>query len=130
MLGFSWESGATAFASGGGGAVLAVDVDMLVFDLYGGPFASVFLGEKLRAYVAAGPLLNWVRYDQEGSALDADGDGFGVGYYARTGLELALPGSMLGVGVRWSDSTTDLDGGLGELELEGFQVAFTVSRYF
>lgn len=122
-----WD--AEAFYFGGGGAAVAVDVDMLVLDLYGGPFASMFLGEKVRVYGAAGPLFQFVDYDQSGNALDADGSGFGFGWYARTGIEFALPNRVwLGVGARWSDSTVDLDGGLGDLDLEGFQFLITVSR--
>ena len=92
MLSFAWRSDATAFVVGGGGAAVAVDVDLLIFELYGGPFASVFLGDKLRLYGAAGPLLQWANYDQSG-ALGDDGSGFGTGVYARTGLECAIAAS-------------------------------------
>ena len=57
LLSFAGRADAEAFVIGGGGGAVAVDVDLLLFDLYGGPFASVFLGEKLRLYGAAGPLM-------------------------------------------------------------------------
>jgi hypothetical protein len=129
MISFGWRANATAFAAGGGGAVVAVDVDMFLIDLYGGPFLSVFLGERVRAYGAAGPLMQWSEFDQDGpDELDSDGSGFGTGWYARTGLELRVrPGLMVGGGVRWTDSTIDLDNDMGDLDLEGLQWAFTVS---
>jgi hypothetical protein len=132
MLSFTGRANATAFYAGGGGAAVAVDVDLLLFDLYGGPFVSVFLGDKLRAYAAAGGSLLWASYDQDGaSAIDTgDGDGFGSGVYARTGLEFLIrPGMLLGAGARWADATVDLSGSLGDLDLQGTQLVVTLSRW-
>jgi len=129
MLSFSGRADVTAFAAGGSGAAIALDVDLSLFELFGGPFASVFLGHKMRVYGAAGPLLQWADYQQSGSSLDAEGDGFGSGWYARAGVELALPSyNFLGLGVRWSDTSVDLGPGLGDLEMDGLQVFITVSR--
>ena len=129
LLSFGWRSDAEAFVVGGGGAAVAIDVNLLIFELYGGPFASVFLGDNLRAYGAAGPILQFANYDQTGGGLADDGSGFGSGFYARTGLEFALPSrSLLGFGVRWSDTTVDLGGSLGDLEIDGLQAFVTVSR--
>lgn len=131
MFSLAWRSNATAFAVGGGGAAVAVDVDTFLIDLYGGPFANLFLGEKTRVYVAGGPLLEWADYDQETALTSDSGSGFGVGLYARTGIEFTLASrTMVGVGVRWSDSTIDLDGGLGDLELQGVQAFITVTQGF
>ncbi len=129
LLSFSWRADAEAFVIGGGGAAVAVDVDLMLLELYGGPFASMFLGEKLRLYGAAGPLLQFADYQQSGGGPSDDGSGFGAGWYARTGLEFALPSrTLIGFGVRWSDTTVDLGGGLGDLEIDGLQGLFTVSR--
>lgn len=132
MVGFSGRADATAFYAGGGGAAIAVDIDLLVFDLYGGPFVSLFLGDRLRVYGAAGGLLQWASYDQSGSspADSGDGTGFGSGYYVRTGAEIALsPATMLGFGVRWSESRIDLSGDLGHLDLAGTQAVVTISHW-
>lgn len=133
MLGFGWRANATAFAVGGGGAAIALNVDLTVFELYGGPFVSMFLNERLRAYAAAGPVMQWADYSQEGplgQGLDGSGSGFGTGLYARTGLELATsPATLVGLGVRWFDTTVDLSGGLGDLDVDGLQVVLTVSRW-
>jgi hypothetical protein len=128
MLSFSGRANAEAFAVGGGGAVVAVRVDLLIFELFGGPFANIFLGDNARIYVGAGPVLQWVDYSQDGNNLDADGSGFGSGLYARTGFEFGIgPGTMLGFGVRWSDTTVDLGGGLGDLDIDGIQAVLTVT---
>ncbi len=130
MLGFSWRSGATAIAVGGGGAAVAVDVDLFLFDLYGGPFASMFLGDSVRIYASAGPMMQWGVYEESSLFDDGSSNGFGLGYYARTGLEFVLgAGSMIGLGVRWSDSQLDL-GDEGDLDLQGFQLALTFSQLY
>ena len=129
LFSFAGRANAEAFAVGGGGAVVAVDVDLLLFELYGGPFASVFLGDKVRVYGAAGPMLEWADYEQETDGLPDDGSGFGGGWYARTGFEFVLPSwTLIGLGVRWSDATVDLGGSLGDLEIDGLQYMITCSR--
>ncbi len=131
MVSFAWRSNATAVVVGSGGAAVAVDVDTLLFDLYGGPFVSKFLGEKARIYASAGPLLEWANYDQSASGVTDSGTGFGAGWYARGGIEFALASrTMIGIGARWSDSTIDLDGGLGDLDLQGVQAYITVTQGF
>jgi opacity protein-like surface antigen len=131
MISFSGAADAAAVAVGGGGAAVAGDVDLVIFELYCGPFASIFLGEKVRAFVSGGPLLQWANYDQDENIFtdDDDGSGFGAGWYARAGLEFAVSHSMLiGFSVRWSESTVDLGGDLDDLEIEGLQGLFTVSK--
>jgi hypothetical protein len=132
LLAFAWRGNVSAFAVGGGGAAVAVDVDMLMFDLYGGPFISKFLGDKMRIYGAAGPLMRWTLYDQDGPAgFGGDGDGFGFGYYARAGVEFALSrGTMLGVCARWTDVAVDLNSRLGDLDMSGFEALLTITQGF
>jgi hypothetical protein len=55
MFAFSWRSNATAFAVGSGGAAVAVDIDMYLFEVYGGPIANIFLNERTRVYASAVP---------------------------------------------------------------------------
>jgi len=132
MIDFAGRADALAFYSGAGGAAVAVDVDLASLGLGGGPFVSVFLGERVRAYVSGGAQMLWTWYDQKGqSEVDtADGDGFGTGWYTRAGLELLLPdnATLLGLSGRWSDSTIDLSGNVGHIDLIGTQVLLTVTR--
>jgi len=132
MIDFAGRADALAFYSGSGGALVAVDVDLASIGLGGGPFASVFLNDRLRAYAAGGALMQWTWYDQEGTTpVDTgEGDGFGTGWYTRAGIELLLPdmATLLGIGGRWSETTVDLSGGFGKIDLSGTQVLVTVTR--
>jgi hypothetical protein len=133
MFSFGGRANATAFVAGGGGAAVAVNIDMLAFELYGGPFVSCFIGERARVYASTGPLMEWADYNQEFSDTGStdSGTGFGTGWYARTGFEFALSdNTLIGFGVRWSEATVDLDSGLGELSVEGMQYVFTVTEGF
>jgi len=132
MIDFAGRADALAFYSGSNGAVVAVDVDLASIGLGGGLFASAFLSDRFRAYVSGGALLQWAWYDQEGpSEVDTgEGDGFGTGWYTRAGIEYLLPdyATLLGIGGRWSDTTVDLSGGFGHIDLTGAQVLLTVTR--
>ena len=133
LLALSWRGDVAAFASTGGGAAVAVDVDLLVWDLYGGPFVSVFLGDRMRVYASAGPLIRWGWYDQDGPTAftSGDGSGFGWGYYARTGIEFGIARNMMiGVAARWTDTEIDLSGGFGDLEVRGVEALLTVTHGF
>jgi hypothetical protein len=131
LFSFSARANASATVVSGGGTSSELSVDLLSVDIFAGPFVSTNLGDKLRLYAGAGPLLKWMHYDQSGTSFGASENGFGAGLYARTGLELILPSqTMLGFGVLWSESSTNLSGELGDLDLEGVQYLITVSRGF
>jgi hypothetical protein len=131
MFSMGWQANATAVAVGGGGAAVAVDFGLLLVDLYGGPFVSMFLGDKTRVYVAAGPLLEWASYDQSSGFTSTYANGFGAGVYARTGIEFLMASqTLIGLGVRWSKSTVSLNNNLGNMDLEGLQAVLTVTRGF
>jgi hypothetical protein len=128
MFTFAGRANATAFATGSNGAVLVVDADIMLFELYAGPFVNVFLGDKWRVYAAAGPLWQWANYDQNDGQVHDTGTGYGFGTYARTGIETMLPShAWVGFGVRWSKSEVDLGDTFGQLEVEGVQFMITVS---
>jgi hypothetical protein len=130
LFSFGWQANAAAVAVGGGGAAVAVDVDSLVFELYGGPFVNLFLGDSARVYFGAGPMVQWSDWEQDSisDGYDDSGSGFGTGWYARTGIEFKLgPGYWLGFGVRYSDSSVDIGGSVGDVDLEGWQYAITVT---
>jgi len=131
MLAFSGRSDLAAFASSGGATVVAFDVTLLLFEAYGGPFVSRFLGDRVRIYGSAGPLLQWVSYDPENdSSTDEanDENGSGGGAYARAGLEFLLKsGRLVGFGARWTESSIDVGGDFGDLDLGGIEVFFSYS---
>lgn len=128
LVAFSGRANLEAFASSGGAAVAVFDVDLLLIELYGGPFLSRFLGEGLRIYGGAGPLLQWLSYDQDDGTEQVSEDGSGGGVYARGGLEFLLPSrKLVGFGVRWSDSSLDFSQDFGDVELEGLQLFVSYS---
>ena len=130
LLSFGGRANAAAFAFGGGGGAIAVNVDLLIFDIYGGPFVTTFFGDGIRAYAGAGPLVQWSNWDQSDGLMRQSGSGFGTGFYARTGIEFPIRSrTLLGFGVRWTDSRVDLDGGLGDLDLQGLEVFLSVTEY-
>jgi len=133
MINFGGRANALAFRAGGGGAAVAVDVDMLVIDLYGGPFASTFLGEKVRVYGSIGPMVQFVNYSEDDTVApfaSGSGNGFGTGLYARTGAEIRVSaGTLVGLGARWIDSRVDLDSNLGDLDISGIEVFFSVTQF-
>ena len=58
-------------------------------------------------------------------------NGLGLGYYTRAGIELQFrPGTMVGIGVRWVDSSVDLGSKLEKMDIEAFQLALTVTTGF
>lgn len=131
FLEFSGRSDLEAFATSGGTTVAAFDVNLLRFQIYGGPFVSLFTGDNLRLYGSAGPLVQWVGYDQDDgddATDDEDANGAGGGLYARTGIEFQLPSrKLVGFGVRWSEASIDLGGDLGDLDLDGLDLYVTYS---
>jgi len=131
MMSFAFRSDLEAFAVGGGGATVVLDVDVLVFDIFGGPFVSKLFGDRVRLYAGAGPIVHFLEYSQQDdtSTMNEDTSGFGAGVYTRGGIEFLLPsGTLVGFGVRYSDADVDLGAGLGDFELRGVQALITVTR--
>ncbi len=75
--------------------------------------------------------MQWAQYEESSVLDDGSNSGFGLGVYARTGLEFAVsPNSLVGFGVRWSDATVDLGGDDGDLDVRGVQLAVTFSQFY
>lgn len=141
---YGWEGGAAlGFVGGGGfiaasgsnGLIVAVDIDLLLVDLFLGPFISTNIGNRMRFYMGAGPLVDFASYSHQGeeggTAVDTNGTGLGFGWYARGGAEVLVGDRyMLGVGYRWVDSSIALSGDLGTLDLVGSQMFLSLSTGF
>jgi hypothetical protein len=131
MFSVAWRANAVAFVSNGSGAALAVNVDTLLVDFYGGPFVSAFVGDHARIYAAAGPVLQYVDYTQTDGPLESHGTGSGLGGYARAGFEFQLPGGdLLGLCVRRTDVDVGLGSALGEFNVSSTQIVLTVTTGF
>lgn len=128
----SWESdGATVRSAGSGTVIVAVDVDLVVLDVFFGVYASTILGDQLRLYAAAGPSVMWGTADYRDEIGEDQGSGFGFGGYVRGGAEYRLADrSFLGVGARGVINEIDVGGSLGEADLDGWQVFLTFTQGF
>jgi hypothetical protein len=131
LLGFRFDDINYLYA-GGGGLYASISTSMWMFDLAGGPYASLFLDKKrrVRLYIGGGPLMTYADYrtdteypENNPGAEDVteSESAFGIGVYARTGFEFRIfEKGMLGLGARgvWSNvdfseygGSTDLAGG-------------------
>jgi hypothetical protein len=115
-------------------AVLAVsDDDLFLCDLFVGPSGSLWVGERLRIYGGAGPLLQYAQVDLDyedldGNELELDGSGFGNGLYGRCGIEILIwPDSWVGFQVRWMESDIDFGSGVRDLDLDTVQFMLSAS---
>lgn len=107
-----------------------VELDVFLVDLAGGPMASLYVGDSVRLYGAAGPLVQFGDYSEFnlGTNATTSGAGFGLGWYVRVGAEARITrGLLAGVGVRTSDATVDLSGDAGDLELRGTDFFVTLT---
>ncbi len=135
LLGFMADN--ISFSSSGGLTTIRISTSMWMFDLAGGPYASLFLDKKrkVRIYAAGGPLMTYADYQSEreedgtgGGTYDNNESAFGIGLYARTGLEFRIyEAGMLGLGVRGSWANIDFTEVGGSSELTGIAafVSFT-----
>jgi len=112
------------------------DNRLVLVDGFVGAYANVYLNRSWRLYGGAGPVLQFgsvdVEYTDENSErVDLNEDGFGLGVYARAGVELLLwNGTWAGIGVRRLDSRFDPGGSLSDFDFEAMQYVFTATyRY-
>ena len=137
------EVGATAGWDKGSGLVrlngtqiASSDNEIFLLDCFVGAGANFFLSERWRLYGGAGPVLQFgyvdLDYtDENGERTGLHEDGFGVGVYARGGIELLLwDFTWAGIGVRWLDSRFDPGGAFTDFDFEALQYVFTVSHRY
>jgi hypothetical protein len=120
---------------------LALDLDQILFlvDLSAGPYAATMLGEKLRLYAAAGPLLilGFLEIDIDEDLSDGthaehtENDATAaLGGYARTGLDWRIaPGTFLGLGLRATRASLDFTD-FGRIDASGVQVFLALTHTF
>jgi hypothetical protein len=133
-----------------GGAGLQVDLSfrMWLFDLAGGAYLNLFPDKehRVRIYTGAGPLLSYADYRIEKEFSDADPNNpsptatedesisrsaFGVGFYARTGVEFRVhEKGLFGLGMRASWMNMDFTDIGGRTELTGLAAFVTYTAGF
>ncbi|VGO17869.1 hypothetical protein PDESU_06471 [Pontiella desulfatans] len=139
LLGFKFDQ-INHLYLGGSGAYISLSTSMWMFDFSGGAYASLFLdkGSKIRIYAGGGPLMAYADYRSEQDYEDAgtptvssSESAFGLGLYARTGVEIRLHHKgMLGVGVRGNWSNMDFTEIGGSTDLSGFAGFITYTAGF
>lgn len=130
LLGFQFDKINYAYFEGGG-AYVSISASMWMFDLAGGPYANLFLdrNRRVRVYCGGGPLMTYADYRTDKNYTDSTPDennsetAFGIGVYARTGIEFRVYGQgMLGLGVRGSWASVDFSDVGGSSDLVGLAV--------
>lgn len=139
LLGFQFDK-INYLQAGGSGLYVSISTSMWMFDLAGGGYASLFLDPKrnIRLYAGGGPLMVYADYraDKEyddGTTPDEDvgESAFGIGVYARAGIEFRLyEKGMLGIGARSTWSNVDFSDVGGRSELVGTALFATFTAGF
>jgi hypothetical protein len=127
--------------TGNGQVRISADGSLFLLDLFLGPQVNANLGEKVRLYCGAGPLLmfGYISADFEQREIEENYDidvsendtAVGAGGYVRMGIEFATGrDSSFGVGVRGFASSLDFSDTLGEVDFQGVQGFLTFSSRF
>jgi len=123
--------------SSGGTAAVAVDVDAFMMDYFFGGYIGLELSKWLRLYVGSGPLLIWGIWetepkDSDSQELSSDSEiEFGVGLYARAGIDIFLSEQFgLNMGVRINKTTMRFEDEGGDVDIEGLQYYFGLAFRF
>ncbi len=146
---YGWETGAffsidsdtrswaASGGSGGGTAVVVVDVNSIMIDYFLGGFLAIEPNDHFRLYTGAGPLLIWAKretepevsipeYTNTGSESD-----IGAGFYVRAGLDIFLTRQFgLFAGGRITETTLSFEDDTGKVDIEGYQCYFGVAFRF
>jgi len=136
-----WRSRDSSISAGNGQAEVKLDTDLWLIDLAMGIYAQTIFGERWRLYAAAGPLMLFGEYSAESAEEDtevtpteksessASDSGFGIGGYARAGLEYRLVNNaFMGLCVRGVATNLQFDGALDDSGLSGVQGFLTYSQ--
>jgi hypothetical protein len=138
-----WRSRDSSVSAGNGQAEVKLDTDLWLIDLAMGVYAQTIFGDHWRLYVAAGPLMLFGEYSAEAEEKDLEvtpteerdssssDSGFGIGGYARAGLEYRLANhAFMGLCVRALDTNLEFAGALDDSGLSGIQGFLTYSQPF
>lgn len=126
LLGFKFDDVTTY--NGAHGTYVDVSSSLWLFDIAGGAYLNLDLGEKLRVYGAAGPVMMVGLYNTETdyNNVNQSETEVGFGLYARAGLELKVQrNGYLGAGLRGTYSSLDFSEAGGSSDLKGIGVFLT-----
>ena len=140
---FGWRSDDTKVYAGDGKARIKIDSDLWLIDVAIGLYAQTMMGDRWRLYAAAGPMMLFGEYsddkkqdeptvdplvETDGSSSDSE---FGVGGYARLGLEYRLYNdAFMGIAVRGITTNLEFDRAIEDGGLAGVQGFVTFTRAY
>lgn len=135
---FGWRSARISAYGQNEAIYVRIRNSLWLIDLFFGPYISIQIKDHTRLYAGAGPLLLSGHYERKTKEhhLNAPGDissgssssAFGVGLYARGGIEFRLPDdSWMGIGVRGFSAELDFDNVSGTTDVDGIQLIITYS---
>lgn len=143
---YGWETGAlfsidsdtrSWYASSGGTAAIAVDVNSIMIDYFLGGYLAIEPNDHFRLYAGAGPLLIWAQRETEPEVsapeyvTSATESEFGAGLYARAGLDIFFT-KQFGIfaGARINETTLSFEDDTGKVDIEGYQYYFGIAFRF
>lgn len=140
---FGWRSDDSSIGVGNGQARVEIDSDLWLADLAIGLYAQTILGSRWRLYGAIGPMILFGEYadDTEEQNLTVtpatvtktsnSESGFGMGGYAKLGMEYRLGGdAFMGVAVRGVATNLEFDQAIEGGDLTGLQGFVTFTRAY
>ena len=140
---FGWRSASTSVVAGNNQARVEIDSELWLVDVAIGLYAQAMLAERWRLYGAVGPLMLFGEYSDDKEQQDLSVEpvtasrtsrsesGFGVGGYARLGLEYRMTRSaLIGVAVRGITTGLEFDQTVDSGSLTGIQGFVTFTRAY
>lgn len=140
---FGWRSASTSVVAGNNQVRVEIDSELWLVDVAIGLYAQTLLGERWRLYGAVGPLLLFGEYSDDTEQQDLSVEPvtasrtsrseseFGVGGYARLGLEYRMTRSaLIGVAVRGITTGLEFDQTVDSGGLTGIQGFVTFTRAY
>jgi len=138
-----WRSDDTSFAAGNGQARIEIDSDLWLIDVAIGLYAQTILGDRWRLYAAVGPMMLFGEYSDDTTQADPaatpatetkqsnSDSAFGIGGYAKLGLEYRLSGdAFMGIAARGIATNLEFDRAVDNGELTGIQGFVTFTRAY
>jgi hypothetical protein len=120
-----------------GNATIHIENSSLLADLFFGGFAATDIGQRLRVYAGAGPLIIFGHQKIEPDHPEIDPyhnyykssvSDWDVGIYGRAGFEFRFTEEYsAGFGVRWMESRLEFEHPGGKTDIKGLQALLTLS---
>lgn len=138
-----WRSRKSSVSGSNGDVRIEIDSELWLLDLSIGPYVQTVLGNNWRVYAALGPMLLFGEYSDDtneenladseaGAGEDSHSDSaFGVGGYAKLGLEYAISGdAYIGIAVRGITTSLEFERARGDEGLNGVQAFVSFTRVY